>query len=146
MTSVFCNTLARTSPRLGFPVSLPLVSFRGYASKSKRKYSGPTTDPEIFTQRVILTDGSSITLRTTSPRPQIKLTKDTRNHPLWNPWLASMGVDDTDRLQKFASKFGDAASLEGLSFTESDNVEEDLKAMRTAAAAVEIPKDGSKSK
>ena len=57
-----------------------------------------------FLQKVILTDGSTITIKTTSPIPVMKLTKDTRNHLLWNP--KSAVETNGEKVSKFAAKFG----------------------------------------
>ncbi|KAK3818911.1 MAG: hypothetical protein J3Q66DRAFT_259352, partial [Benniella sp.] len=64
--------------------------------------------PERFDQTVVLSNGATFTLRTPSPRPQIRLTRDTRNHPLWNPELrGSSSGDDSGQLSRFSKKFGD---------------------------------------
>ncbi|KAI8866113.1 hypothetical protein GQ42DRAFT_165692 [Ramicandelaber brevisporus] len=104
-----------------------LISRRGYAS-AKGSSSGPGAPsagssaaytfsdgqpvlgpdaprPEIFVQRVALTDGSTITLRTTSPRPSYKLSKDTRNHPLWNPHLGHGVMLENVQLSRFTQRF-----------------------------------------
>ena len=65
----------------------------------KRSYATTTTAksfvrPRLFTQQIVLTNGATYTLRTTSPKPRVKLIRDTRNHPLWNPSISSQAVDD----------------------------------------------------
>lgn len=65
--------------------------------------------PYTFTQLVTLSDGSAFTLRTTSPQPVYKSTKDTRNTPLWNPSsrkLLNVEEDEAGKLAAFRSKFG----------------------------------------
>ncbi|TVY13651.1 Mitochondrial 54S ribosomal protein L36 [Lachnellula arida] len=65
--------------------------------------------PYTFTQLISLTDGSTFTLRTTSPAPILRTTKDTRNSPLWNPSLSSLRnqeQDEAGRLRAFREKFG----------------------------------------
>ncbi|RKP14519.1 hypothetical protein BJ684DRAFT_6587, partial [Piptocephalis cylindrospora] len=62
--------------------------------------------PQMFNQTVVLTDGSSATFRTTSPRPLLQLTKDPRNHPLWNPEMKTGLDDESGRLMRFTEKFG----------------------------------------
>lgn len=65
--------------------------------------------PYTFTQLITLSDGSSYLSRTTSPAPVYKSTKDTRNHPLWQPTLASLRnveEDEAGRLKAFRDKFG----------------------------------------
>ncbi|KAI9055237.1 hypothetical protein LZ554_000201 [Drepanopeziza brunnea f. sp. 'monogermtubi'] len=65
--------------------------------------------PYTFTQLVTLSDGSTYMQRTTSPAPIYRSTKDTRNHPLWQPSLDSLRnveQDDAGRLKAFRKKFG----------------------------------------
>lgn len=71
--------------------------------------------PYTFTQLVTLSDGSTYTQRTTSPQPVYKSTKDSRNHPLWQPSLRSLRdveEDDAGRLQSFRRKFGRGWDIE----------------------------------
>lgn len=58
----------------------------------------------------MLADGSTFIHWTTSPRSQIKLTRDTTNNPIWSPWLASSNPEDVEgasagRLGRFRRKF-----------------------------------------
>ena len=65
--------------------------------------------PHLHDQIVILTDGSSFKQLTTSPRGVIRLTKDVRNNPLWNPsmkHLADIEEDEAGRLRRFRTRFG----------------------------------------
>ncbi|KAL6707427.1 hypothetical protein ACN47E_004206 [Coniothyrium glycines] len=65
--------------------------------------------PYTFTQLVTLSDGSSFTIRTTSPQPVYKSTKDIRNTPLWNPSsrkLLNIEEDEAGKLAAFRAKFG----------------------------------------
>ncbi|CAO3600897.1 unnamed protein product [Absidia cylindrospora] len=77
--------------------------------------------PERFLQTVVLSNGATFTVRTTSPlRSQIQLTKDTRNHPLWNPAMLKEGVtDESEQLTKFQKRFGDT-NLADISWIESE--------------------------
>ncbi|KAI8915073.1 hypothetical protein BC831DRAFT_382091, partial [Entophlyctis helioformis] len=60
----------------------------------------------MFHQTVVHSDGSTFTIRTTSPRSLLILTRDTRNHQLWNP--TSLSVDDRGgELRKFSERFAD---------------------------------------
>lgn len=71
--------------------------------------------PYTFTQLVTLSDGSTYTQRTTSPQPVYKSTKDTRNHPLWQPSLDSLRnveQDEAGRLKAFRDKFGRGWDIE----------------------------------
>ncbi|KAK9722178.1 hypothetical protein K7432_002894 [Basidiobolus ranarum] len=86
---------------------------RGYAtSDNTRKYP----DPERFYQTVVLTNGATFKLRTTSPRAQITLSKDTRSHPLWNPQIQTTLDDDSGKISKFSKKFGELDDLADLDF------------------------------
>lgn len=65
--------------------------------------------PYTFTQLVTLSDGSAFTMRTTSPQPVYRSTRDTRNAPLWNPSskeLTNVEDDEAGRLAKFRERFG----------------------------------------
>ncbi|EHY59722.1 hypothetical protein HRR83_001003 [Exophiala dermatitidis] len=65
--------------------------------------------PYTFTQLVTLSDGSAFTIRTTSPQPVYRSTRDTRNSPLWNPTskeLLSVEDDEAGRLAGFRARFG----------------------------------------
>ncbi|EXJ88666.1 hypothetical protein A1O1_05597 [Capronia coronata CBS 617.96] len=65
--------------------------------------------PYTFTQLVTLSDGSAFTIRTTSPVPVYRSTRDTRNSPLWNPTskeLLNVEDDEAGRLAGFRARFG----------------------------------------
>ncbi|KAK9780164.1 hypothetical protein SCAR479_02801 [Seiridium cardinale] len=65
--------------------------------------------PYLFTQLVQLSDGSTYTMRTTSPYALYKSTKDTRNHLMWNPSakeLKNVEVDEAGKLAAFRGRFG----------------------------------------
>jgi hypothetical protein len=58
---------------------------------------------------VTLSDGSAFTIRTTSPQPVYRSTRDTRNAPLWNPSskeLLNVEEDEAGRLAGFRARFG----------------------------------------
>lgn len=72
--------------------------------------------PYTFTQLVTLSDGSSFTVRTTSPQAVYKSAKDIRNAPLWNPSsqkLLNVEEDEAGRLAAFRSRFGRGWDAEG---------------------------------
>ncbi|RKF75543.1 ribosomal protein [Golovinomyces cichoracearum] len=74
------------------------------ASLIKRPYR-----PYTFTQLIVLSDGSTFTMRTTSPAPVYKSNKDSRNHPLWQPSSAALRnveADEAGRLRAFRLRFG----------------------------------------
>ncbi|KAI1366558.1 hypothetical protein F5Y08DRAFT_300957 [Xylaria arbuscula] len=65
--------------------------------------------PYSFTQLVQLSDGSTYTMRTSSPLGMYKSTKDTRNHALWQPnekSLQNVEVDEAGKLAAFRERFG----------------------------------------
>ncbi|KAI1005221.1 hypothetical protein K3495_g2999 [Podosphaera aphanis] len=75
-----------------------------HATLIKRPYR-----PYTFTQLVTLSDGSTFLTRTTSPAPVYKSTKDSRNHPLWQPSSAALRnveADEAGRLRAFRLRFG----------------------------------------
>ncbi|KAJ1857819.1 hypothetical protein LPJ73_001987 [Coemansia sp. RSA 2703] len=61
--------------------------------------------PEQFTMQLVLSDGSSFRVRSTAPREQVKITKDTRSHPLWNPHAGQKIEDEGGYLSSFQKKF-----------------------------------------
>ena len=63
-----------------------------------------TYRPPVFTQHLVLSDGSTITRLTTSPRPSIRSTRDLRNSTLYNP-DSKVGMEDSSRLMKYREKF-----------------------------------------
>ncbi|XWX00185.1 hypothetical protein V2A60_008205 [Cordyceps javanica] len=65
--------------------------------------------PYKFTQLVRLSDGSTYTMRTTSPEPLYRPAKDTRNALLWQPSdksLRNVELDEAGRLAAFRERFG----------------------------------------
>src|ERR1700722_17725369 len=78
----------------------------------KRSYATTTTiesiksfiRPRLFNQQIVLSNGATYTLRTTSPKPRMKLIKDTRNHPLWNPSESLQTLDESGQLSKFVRR------------------------------------------
>lgn len=65
--------------------------------------------PYQFTQLVQLSDGSTYTVRTTSPMGLYKSTKDSRNHILWQPTekaLRNLEADEAGKLAAFRERFG----------------------------------------
>jgi hypothetical protein len=71
--------------------------------------------PYQFTQLVQLSDGSTFTVRTTSPLALYKSAKDSRNHILWNPTeksLRNVEVDEAGKLAAFRERFGTAWDLD----------------------------------
>ncbi|KAK3370105.1 hypothetical protein B0H63DRAFT_486178 [Podospora didyma] len=84
--------------------------------------------PYQFTQLVQLSDGSTYTMRTTSPAALYKSSKDTRNHSLWQPSdksLRNVEVDEAGKLAAFRERFGRGWDLDSVATPEE----------QTAAAA-----------
>jgi ribosomal protein L31 len=61
--------------------------------------------PHLFYQTVVQSDGSTITIKTSSPRPILTMTKDTRNHPLWNPKQRKV-IDESAEITRFNQRYG----------------------------------------
>ncbi|KAG5956323.1 hypothetical protein E4U58_006668 [Claviceps cyperi] len=67
--------------------------------------------PYTFTQLVTLSDGSTYTMRTTSPAAVYRSTKDSRNTLLWQPTdrsLRNVELDEAGKLAAFRERFGRA--------------------------------------
>ena len=65
--------------------------------------------PYMFTQLVQLSDGSTYSMRTTSPHALYKSSKDPRNHVLWQPSeksLQNVEVDEAGKLAAFRDRYG----------------------------------------
>ncbi|KAE8443768.1 hypothetical protein EG329_001362 [Mollisiaceae sp. DMI_Dod_QoI] len=91
--------------------------------------------PYTFTQLITLSDGSTYTARTTSPAPIFRSTKDTRNHPLWQPSLDSLRnieQDEAGRLRAFRERFGRGWDLD------SEVIEEGTDAVVEGSNKVEV--------
>ncbi|KAL2255544.1 hypothetical protein VTK26DRAFT_3157 [Humicola hyalothermophila] len=72
--------------------------------------------PYQFTQLVQLSDGSTFTMRTTSPQALYKSAKDSRNHMLWQPSeksLRNVEVDEAGKLAAFRERYGNSWDLGG---------------------------------
>jgi hypothetical protein len=72
--------------------------------------------PYQFTQLVQLSDGSTFTVRTTSPLALYKSAKDSRNHILWQPTeksLRNVEVDEAGKLAAFRERYGTSWDLDG---------------------------------
>ena len=61
-----------------------------------------------YPQLVVLTDGSTYTRWSTSPRSVIRLTRDVNNNPLWSPGQERSDEleDETGRMGRFRRRFG----------------------------------------
>ncbi|KAI9326989.1 hypothetical protein BDR26DRAFT_876204, partial [Obelidium mucronatum] len=101
-------------------------------------------NPHFFIQKVIHSDGSSFSMRVTTPKALLKLTKDTRNHILWNPSSNTIDEKSVD-LAKFASRFGDLSTFDDLAMDESA-VAAPKKKVVAAAAPPPAAAGGKKKK
>ncbi|KAM4064355.1 mitochondrial ribosomal protein [Hirsutella rhossiliensis] len=88
--------------------------------------------PYTFTQLVQLTDGSTYTMRTTSPAPIYRAAKDTRNTLLWQPSeksLRNVELDEAGKLAAFRERFGrgfDASAASGEEGAEEKDADNDF--------------------
>ncbi|KAF8978608.1 hypothetical protein BGZ46_006283 [Entomortierella lignicola] len=135
--------------RTAHPALSISLRFKSSSSSSETTSASETTklrSPELFDQTVVLSNGATFTLRTPSPRPQIRLTRDTRNHPLWNPELrGNISGDDSGQLSRFSKKFGDLEGFgDDLDFADGGDV--DRKALSAKQIAQATQSSGGKGK
>lgn len=113
------HTLAR-------PVGMSLRHFSsGQRTQAQDDVRAPLPRPvPKFPGIVILADGSSMQLTTTSPRYLSRNTRDYTNHPLWNPTMGhrtdASSEDDTGRLGRFRRRFAEEQAHSAVAFDESD--------------------------
>ncbi|ESZ96894.1 hypothetical protein SBOR_2688 [Sclerotinia borealis F-4128] len=101
-------TLRRTTSSLPSTSTLPITSSITQQIRHATLLKRPIR-PYTFTQLITLSDGSAYLTRSTSPAPIYRSTKDTRNHPLWQPSLDSLRNvenDEAGRLSAFRERFG----------------------------------------
>ena len=132
MTTALRPILRSAEPTSTF-LSLNSTTYICYSCRNARLLRRPKR-PYTFTQLVTLSDGSAFTLRTTSPLPVYRSTRDTRNAPLWNPSskdLLNVEEDEAGRLAGFRARFGrgfdagkePAASMEAADSTVASSAE-----------------------
>ncbi|KAK3830274.1 MAG: hypothetical protein J3R72DRAFT_258564 [Linnemannia gamsii] len=142
-------SLSRASTTLAIRPTTTFMTLRQKSSSSAAT-STPSDNkprsPELFDQTIVLSNGATFTLRTPSPRAQIRLTRDTRNHPLWNPEMrGNISGDDSGQLSKFAKKFGDMEGFgDDLEFADGGDI--DRKALTAKQIAQASPSSGGKGK
>ncbi|KAJ1990244.1 hypothetical protein GGI25_004212 [Coemansia spiralis] len=100
------STLAREWKPRPLESNKPLISFPRH--------------PERFTTQIVLSDGSSFRVRSTAPREQVKITKDTRSHPLWNPHVGQQIEDEGGYMSSFQKKF---QGFDAVGFSFADDAE-----------------------
>ncbi|KAK3988339.1 hypothetical protein QBC44DRAFT_329613 [Cladorrhinum sp. PSN332] len=105
--------------------------------------------PYQFTQLVQLSDGSTFTVRTSSPASLYKSAKDSRNHVLWQPSdksLRNLEVDEAGKLAAFRERFGrgwdmaDGAAAEEVAPAPATPAEAGKKETTDAAAKADAAK------
>jgi hypothetical protein len=107
MTSALRPILRSSQPSSSF-LSQTSTTYICRSCRNARLLRRPKR-PYTFTQLVTLSDGSAFTIRTTSPQPVYRSTRDTRNAPLWNPSskdLLNVEDDEAGRLAGFRARFG----------------------------------------
>ena len=105
--------LLHSTPRL----SLEPKHYNPWAFKSHLKKAPglPAPLPQIFPQKVLLSDGSTFTSYTTAPTPEIiRLTRDVTNNALWQPGMSTGGLKEEDgRVGRFRRMFEGMDTLAG---------------------------------
>ncbi|EQB46370.1 hypothetical protein CGLO_14583 [Colletotrichum gloeosporioides Cg-14] len=104
------STASRTSPAPYNSTTPTLTTTQTRAATFVPRVRRPYT----FTQLIQLSDGSTYTLRSTSPTPLVRSAKDSRNHALWQPTdksLQNVEVDEAGKLAAFRQRFGRAFDL-----------------------------------
>lgn len=100
--------MLRPSTLPSLPTSQTSTTYICHSCRHARLLKRPKR-PYTFTQLVTLSDGSAFTMRTTSPVPVYRSSRDTRNAPLWNPSskeLTNAEDDEAGRLASFRARFG----------------------------------------
>ncbi|KAK4127971.1 hypothetical protein N657DRAFT_642046 [Parathielavia appendiculata] len=139
--------LPTTSPSLTHPPSATAVPLPQNAATAAHQVRHATfvlrhRRPYQFTQLVQLSDGSTFTVRTTSPLALYKSAKDSRNHILWQPTeksLRNVEVDEAGKLAAFRERFGTVWDLENPAAGPKQEV------ATAATAAAEASKEGEKA-
>ncbi|KIW65113.1 hypothetical protein PV04_07396 [Phialophora macrospora] len=106
--SVALRPVLRPNSLPSLPSSTTSTTYICQACRHARLIKRPKR-PYTFTQLVTLSDGSAFTMRTTSPIPVYRSTRDTRNSALWNPTsreLLNVEDDESGRLASFRARFG----------------------------------------
>ncbi|KAK1715561.1 uncharacterized protein BDZ83DRAFT_556719, partial [Colletotrichum acutatum] len=124
LTTSSCSgtTISASSPRIGLQTQQSRAAT--FIPRPRRPYT--------FTQLIQLSDGSTYTVRTTSPSPLVRSAKDSRNHALWQPSdksLKNVEVDEAGKLAAFRERFG-----RGFDLAAKKPTEEELNAAAAAAA------------
>ncbi|KIJ55339.1 hypothetical protein M422DRAFT_199506 [Sphaerobolus stellatus SS14] len=122
---MFARSLPQQCPRKAIQTTQSSLSCSRLASAQSRNVSSspygrthvwkhrapklPNPIVPIFPQQVFLSDGSTFTHYTTSPRSKIRLNRDLTNNPLWNYGLTRGMFEDEEgsagRMGRFRRKF-----------------------------------------
>ncbi|KAK4157511.1 hypothetical protein C8A00DRAFT_11614 [Chaetomidium leptoderma] len=132
--SRFTPTTPTTTTTTTRPGAGGQVRHATFVPRSRRPYQ--------FTQLVQLSDGSTFTVRTTSPQALYKSAKDSRNHMLWQPSeksLRNVEVDEAGKLAAFRERYGTAWDLGGAA---APLKPEEVAAADAAAAAATASNKG----
>lgn len=109
----------------------PKSTFSSPYGKSHRQRLPALPRPTValFPQTVIMTDGSTYTHWTTSPRSVIRLTRDVNNNPLYRPGSEGDDLleDEAGRLGRFKRRFENADDAVDFSTFESEAPNPDSK-------------------
>ncbi|KAJ0158340.1 hypothetical protein CTA2_11818 [Colletotrichum tanaceti] len=106
-TSIASSSSSYSSP-LAYNASTPVQRTSLTQTRAATFVPRPRR-PYTFTQLVQLSDGSTFTVRSTSPAPLVRSVKDSRNHALWQPSdksLKNVEVDEAGKLAAFRERFG----------------------------------------
>ncbi|OHE91786.1 mitochondrial ribosomal protein [Colletotrichum orchidophilum] len=131
LTTTAISSSCRCSTPAPYNASTPLPRIALQQSRAATFIPRPRR-PYTFTQLIQLSDGSTYTVRSTSPAPLVRSAKDSRNHALWQPsdkTLKNVEVDEAGKLAAFRERFGRGFDLA------AKPTEEELNAAAATAAA-----------
>src|SRR5271170_5197623 len=95
---------------LRIPISprqtLPIIRQTCLCQQSRSYKNQFFRNPRVFEQTVVLTDGSTFKVMSSSPRKTYRLTRDKFNNPLWTGRFRSAEEDEQNQqLAKFRKSF-----------------------------------------
>lgn len=114
MTSILRSTALRRAPAssptpyLSLQARSKSTSTSPYGKSHRQRLpSLPRPTVALFPQLVVMTDGSTYTHYTTSPRSVMRLTRDVNNNPLYRPGNEGEDQleDETGRMGRFKRRF-----------------------------------------
>lgn len=135
------HTAGSSAPRCACPPITQQLRSKSTSSSSpygkshrQRLPALPRPTVALFPQTVVMTDGSTFTQWSTSPRSVIRLTRDVNNNPLYRP-----GSEGDDQLEDEAGRLGRFRRR----FENADDAV-DFSSFETAAQPAGAPKANSK--